>query len=378
MVLLRCRFWYRRFFCCLVVIVSAAATGAASFALPLFHRFQFAPNGVCISPKYFVSSSNQQNPQQQQKNKVGEEEEEQRQLQYFTLRNVPGTGDCMFLAVALAAAASMGLGGNDALLRAVARETRAVVASVLEVPDGALLVSESSDRQQQPQQHPIAVSTSALLLQATKQLQLASTDEYLKLLRTEGRHGGLYGGGPELTVLANVLRRPISIYELLDVDDSTPAAAAPAAAADRASPTTTSSDEDDESKSETTTSTTTNPPELQRIVCMGTFGAGRFADPVETIPNSAVLQALPVGAYSWHLHILVVDVVLVDDVVTVGGGGGRETTSTPSTPGTPSSLKDADGEDAAANKTIVRRKRRAKHACVLLPQRMRPPSSRSD
>jgi hypothetical protein len=50
----------------------------------------------------------------------------------FTMRNVPGEGDCMFLAVALSTLAPMGLGGNDVLLKAISRETRQVVASVLQ------------------------------------------------------------------------------------------------------------------------------------------------------------------------------------------------------------------------------------------------------
>ena len=47
------------------------------------------------------------------------------------MRNVPGEGDCMFLAVALAAATSSGMGGNDAFLRALSKDTRNVVAQVL-------------------------------------------------------------------------------------------------------------------------------------------------------------------------------------------------------------------------------------------------------
>ena len=48
------------------------------------------------------------------------------------MRNVSGDGDCVFLAVALATATSMGLGGSNTLLRAISRQTRDVVAQVLE------------------------------------------------------------------------------------------------------------------------------------------------------------------------------------------------------------------------------------------------------
>jgi len=96
-------------------------------------------------------------------------------------------------------------------------------------------------------------------------------DDYLAQLRLTGREGGLYGGGPELTVLTNVLRRPISIYEL------------------------------------DTTKATTDDNE-QSIQCQGIFGADIFDDPLTKVPETAVLNAQPAGAYSWHLHILVVDV----------------------------------------------------------------------
>lgn len=195
------------------------------------------------------------------------------------MRNVPGEGDCMFMAVALATAASMGLGGNDTLLRAIARETRQVVASVLgntaAAGGGTLVVTGRR-----------LVRASDLLRQASKELNIPESD-YLQLLRTEGRDGGLYGGGPELTVLTNVLRRPISIYELLLAPDPP--------------------NNNNDTNSPLTMNDTKS---VQPIVCKGVFGGGGiFDDPLLSIPNSAVLQAAtrPVGAYSWHLHILVVD-----------------------------------------------------------------------
>ena len=63
------------------------------------------------------------------------------------------------------------------------------------------------------------MSTQKLLQSAAAQEGL-HPKKYLRLLRKEGAEGGLHGGGPELTVLANVLRRPISIYELVSNDDT--------------------------------------------------------------------------------------------------------------------------------------------------------------
>ena len=173
----------------------------------------------------------------------------------------------MFLAVALATAASMGLGGNEILLRAISRETRDVVATVLESKTGFLHIA--GERQ---------IQAAELLKQAAAELRV-STETYLRLLRTEGREGGLYGGGPELTVLANVLRRPISVYELEQTMESNLF---------------------DHRLSQDV---------MIPIVRKGVFGEGTFCDPL--LPENAVLQVSKqsiVGAYSWHLHILVVDV----------------------------------------------------------------------
>jgi hypothetical protein len=199
--------------------------------------FVLAPNGVCLDPPYFSDGAQQ-----------------------FTMRNVPGEGDCMFLAVALAAATSMGLGGNDALLRAIALETRAVVSQIMNSP-GNLHIEGNR-----------IVPAKTLLLSASDKEGL-TPEEYLEKLQKEGIYGGLYGGGPELTVLSNVLRRPISIYEV---------------------------DHKLWNNSNTSSSTCS-------IQCMGVFG-DIFQDPcVTSIPDSAVLSGLQPGAYSWHLHILVLD-----------------------------------------------------------------------
>lgn len=177
------------------------------------------------------------------------------------MKNVPGQGDCMFLAVALASLTSVGLGANDALLNAISKETRNVVANILESANnsGNLVIENKR-----------LVSTQSLLKSAAKQ-EGVSPEEYLEMLR----NGTLYGGGPELTVLSNVLRRPISIYEL-DGDSRM-------------------------IQGET----------VQPIQCMGVFGKNTFDDALRNIPNSAITlhqsQGDMQGAYSWHLHILVVD-----------------------------------------------------------------------
>ncbi|CAB9513548.1 OTU-like cysteine protease [Seminavis robusta] len=220
-----------------------------------FEQFQFEANGVCIQPTYFLEELDNDNSA----------EGEAKLTRTFTMRNVPGTGDCMFQAVVLASLTSMGLGGNDVLLRAISRETRAVVAQILQSPDGNLNIDGNR-----------IVPARDLLVSAARQEGLSPQD-YLSKLQLEGREGGLYGGGPELTVLSNVLRRPISIYELKPGQSSLVLL----------------SEEDNTSSCQ--------------VQCQGVFG-DRFADPCETIPDSAVLSGLQPGAYSWHLHILVLDV----------------------------------------------------------------------
>ena len=101
----------------------------------------------------------------------------------------------------------------------------------------------------------------------------------MELLRKPGVKGGIQGGGPELTVLANVLRRPISIYELASPEDEV------------------DQDENEECS-----------PNTYPIVCKGTFGLDLFGDPCATISESAVLSNVQPGAYSWQLHILILDV----------------------------------------------------------------------
>lgn len=209
-------------------------------ALVPFQKFLFARNDVCLRPQLFYTNDNQE----------------------FTLRNVPGEGDCVFLATALATATSMGMTGNAALLRAIAGETRRIVAEVLSAPTGNLYIESHR------------VVPAAKLLASAARAENMTTDAYLEAIRD----GSLQGGGPELTVLSNVLRRPISIYELDE-----PAIAEALI--------------HDESVAL---------PIRYRIRLAGRFGE-RFQDPCLSIPNSAVLSGLQAGAYSWHVHVLIVD-----------------------------------------------------------------------
>eukprot|EP00536_Pseudo-nitzschia_multiseries_P000651 jgi/Psemu1/179175/e_gw1.8.24.1 len=252
----------------LLVSLQCSTKALTTTAIPkarqiAFEKFQFSPNNVCIYPQYFVTR---------------EEESGKDTCTYFTMRNVPGDGDCMFLAVALAAASSMGLGGSDdflELLRATSRETREMVAQVL-ASDGKLYIGVGNN-----------VDASLLLESAMKlEPSMNTTEDYLAALRKEGRNGGLYGGGPELAVLSNILRRPISIYEA-DYDRLIQQAS-----------TGKLSFNDTETSSEG----------VFPIVCKGSFGEGVFEDPCLTsIPDSVIGANMP-GEYSWRLHILVLDV----------------------------------------------------------------------
>ena len=245
-----------------------------------FKDFEFAKNNVCISPQYFVAV------REDRRNVSSTEDDNEPSYSYFTMRNVPGDGDCMFLAVALAAATSMGLGGSNQLLRTISRETREVVAQVLSAPSGKLFIGPGRDN---------VVDASKLLRSAVAQEPNINTvKEYLEALRKEGRCGGLYGGGPELVALSNVLRRPISIYEV---------------------------DEErlEEQKHQEQLNggcdeikdNNDNKSSLKNffpIVCKGSFGEGVFEDPCLTsIPDSVILSNMQPGAYSWRLHILVVN-----------------------------------------------------------------------
>ena len=160
--------------------------------------------------------------------------------QHFTMQNVPGEGDCMFLAVALAATKastdktvtfdttlpitsssssysySLPLLQTDkfhyTLLNATTTNATATtmalrnaVADVLEMPNITLFIS-----------HNRTITTRDLLQQASHELHIRPWG-YLQRLR---QIGGLYGGGPELTILCYLYQRPIHIYEIdNDADD---------------------------------------------------------------------------------------------------------------------------------------------------------------
>ena len=228
----------------------------------------------------------------------------------FTLRNVPGTGDCMFQAVILASLTSMGLGGNHALLRAISRETRAMVAQILQVNQeessggGGNYLIIANNR---------LVSTQQLLQSAAQQENI-STSEYLHRLQLEGQQGGLYGGGPELTVLSNVLRRPISIYEV-DPDATTTMTMTTMTQKTSSNKTVTRIFLDQQQQEEEINMSMAghnkdNNMMICPIVCKGVFGDPIFADPCASIPQSVLFSPNlhPPGAYSWHLHILVLQV----------------------------------------------------------------------
>ena len=190
--------------------------------------------------------------------------------------------------MSLATACSMGLGANDVLLNAIARETRQVVAGILEQSLQSDSDTDSNSTTTLVVTGKRLVTARAVLRQAARECQLDEKD-YLQRLRLTGQEGGLYGGGPELTVLTNVLRRPISIYELLERSSSVV--------------------EQDAQAQIQQQQQQQQQQQVQPIVCKGVFGAGVFADPLRHVPNSAVVNAAwqPRGAYSWHLHILVVD-----------------------------------------------------------------------
>ena len=132
----------------------------------------------------------------------------------------------------------------------------------------------------------------SLLTNETPPSIIQYAEEYLTKLRKPGREGGLHGGGAELTVLSNILRRPISIYHLKETQNA---------------------DSQDNSRL------------LER---MGVFGEGMFEDPGQSIPDSVISNAVfftldsrdmqqnngqsspLIGSpmkCSWHLHVLIAD-----------------------------------------------------------------------
>lgn len=175
-----------------------------------------------------------------------------------------------------------------------------VVAKFLSSPEGVLYVNNKPVKR--------IVRCRDLLSSAAKTEGL-STDAYLTRLRQPGKKGGLYGGGPELTVLSNILRRPISIYHLKQQQQQYPS----------------SQQEISTTTNATVATAATTSCELER---MGVFGEGLFEDQCQSIPNSVISNAVfftvdgnkqqaqsPEDGYgisspmkcSWHVHVLIAD-----------------------------------------------------------------------
>lgn len=227
-----------------------------------FRSFQFdKQTGICRKPASFQYT------------------EEDKETQYFVMRNTPGDGDCVFHSVLSSVYISMGMLNPDTAFSSnMSSEMRGVVANFLSSPEGTLYVSNKPVKR--------IVRCRDLLKSAAKNEGM-SPEEYLIKLRQPGKLGGLYGGGPELTVLSNILRRPISIYHLKQQQSTT---------------------DDDEC-------------EIERI---GIFGEGLYEDPGLKIPDGVVSNAVffTLGACvdsaqlsplsspvkcGWHLHILIAD-----------------------------------------------------------------------
>ncbi len=272
------------FFNAKAVVALSMASQKVVRSIP-FRDFKFAPNNVCISPQYFVATRREDGKETDDQSSNFTVIDNDSSQFYFTMRNVPGDGDCMFLAVALAAATSMGLGGSNQLLQAISQQTRDIVAQVLSAPTGKLFIGPGKDN---------VVEASRLLKSAVLQEPTTNTtEEYLEALRKEGRNGGLYGGGPELVALSNILRRPISIYE---VDEQ------------RVREELQKQLNGDYNKTLIDSDDGASPEILFPIVCKGSFGEGIFEDPhLTSIPDSVILSNMQPGAYSWRLHILVLN-----------------------------------------------------------------------
>lgn len=234
-----------------------------------FRTFEFDPiTGVCRRPSSFrwIDPASGDG--------TGED-------RLFVMRNTPGDGDCVFHAVLSSVFVSMGMLNPDSALSgtmsSMALEMRGVVAKFLSSPDGTLYVTG------RPRKRIVRCRD---LLRSAANGEGIAEEEYLARLRRRGREGGLYGGGPELTVLSNVLRRPISIYHLKQVRDAP------------------------------------YDGECVEIERMGVFGEGLFEDPGRSVPDSVVTNAVfftvdgtrrttsPLSSplkCSWHVHILIAD-----------------------------------------------------------------------
>ena len=238
----------------------------------------------------------------------------------------------MFLAVMIAALTSLGIGLEDMVLynkamiyQAISRETRMVVAQILQHQNHppinkVSLSSPDDDNNNNDDENQLYITDGRLvsthtLLQSAANKEGWTSHQYIQRLQTEGIFGGLYGGGPELTVLSNLLRRPISIYELADPtnddDDDDDDVDENDQNGDNDNNNKSNSDRttrvNQNKKNATTVNHTTTQSSNCYIRCMGVFGRGLFEDPLRThLNHSAIASDESPGAYSsWHLHILV-------------------------------------------------------------------------
>ncbi|KAL9185256.1 hypothetical protein ACHAXT_003033 [Thalassiosira profunda] len=222
-----------------LLVLALHLRSAASFSVkhhPPFRSFEFDKvTGVCRRPAAFQYT------------------DEDGEKQLFVMRNTPGDGDCVFHAVLSSVFISMGMMNPDSafnsMMSAMVLEMRSVVANFLSSPEGILYVDNKPNKKRR-------IVRCRDLLQSAAQSEGLSADDYLAKLRQPGKMGGLYGGGPELTVLSNVLRRPISIYHIIKQQ------------------------------------TDAEIDKVCEIERMGVFGEGLFEDPGESIPNSVVSNAV--------------------------------------------------------------------------------------
>lgn len=258
------------------VVASLSLSMSSSSRQYRFRSFQFdKQTGICRKPASFQYT----------------EDEEGKETQYFVMRNTPGDGDCVFHSVLSSVFISMGMFNPDAAfsssMSSMALEMRGVVANYMSCEDGNLYVNNKPVKR---------IVRCRDLLRSAANNEGLSPEEYLIKLRQPGKLGGLYGGGPELTVLSNILRRPISIYHLKQQQST----------------------KDDVEPEQ-------NSCEVERI---GVFGEGLYEDPGLKIPDGVVSNAVffTLGAprqdtedsamlshlssplkCGWHLHILIAD-----------------------------------------------------------------------
>jgi len=207
----------------------------------------------------------------------------------------------MFLAVAFATAVSMGLASrtrtngldehNDtAMLRTLAKEMRQLVAKVLSSEGNVLIAGKR-------------ICSARGLLKSSATAEGMTPARYLARLVKGGRRGGLNGGGPELTILSNILRRPISIYEVHKPD------VIEGSSGIRAGMESEWQNPGAEAAEGCMSSKDVENGSSCRIQRVGSF-ADSFVDPCAVVPNSAVLAdqtASTPGLCSWGIHILVLD-----------------------------------------------------------------------